>query len=325
MSALSPLLLATASARSGVVGEHVFADRRLLDQDAAALTNLIDPLFLTEIVWDATFLMLYPPSDHPLLGRPVCRAAGCAVTAAHRSRVCAGCQRRLALQGLGLDEVALLEVRERPDRDVGQCLVPGCGRQWVSGPAQLCRTHLDQREELDVSVAQFLGHPRARALMANEPCEVASCPRQRRHRDGRYCEAHQIRRRTLTARAAPVDEALWRRTEPPIGAGGQVSLRGLPTLVIVQVLIGLQQRCRLDAVRTKEAELRSVCDDLRRQQVAAIGDYRLEATRSLEFAALINALARHARRALASRRSRPSATNGTSRSSATSEPCPSRP
>lgn len=97
-----------------------------------------------------------------------------------------------------------------------------------------------------------------------------------------------------------VDEGLWQRTEPPIGVGGQVSLRGLPPLVVVQVLLGLQQRCRLDGVRTKEADLRSVCDDLRRQQVASIADYQLQATRSLAFAGLVNALARHVRRALTS-------------------------
>jgi len=149
-------------------------------------------------------------------------------------------------------------------------------------------------------VAGFLAHPAAHALTANEPCQVASCPRQRRHRDGRYCEAHQIRLRVLTGRTAAVDEELWGRVEPAIGVGGQVSLRGLPTLVIVQVLIGLQQRCRIDAVRTKEADLRQVCDDLRRQQVSSIADYRLEATRSLAFAGLVNALTRHARRALTS-------------------------
>jgi integrase len=129
---------------------------------------------------------------------------------------------------------------------------------------------------------------------------VASCPRQRRHRGGRYCDAHRLRLRAKTRTDPGVDVDVWQRTEPPIGVGGQVSLRGLPALVAAQVLLGLQQRCRLDGVRTKEADLRSVCDDLRRQQVHSIADYRLAATRSLAFAGLVNALARHARRALTS-------------------------
>ena len=39
---------------------------------------------------------------------------------------------------------------------------------------------------------------------------------------------------------------------------GQISLRGLPTLLVVQIVLGLQQRCRVDRVRTKEGDLRAV-------------------------------------------------------------------
>jgi len=59
---------------------------------------------------------------------------------------------------------------------------------------------------------------------------------------------------------------------------------------VAQVLFGLQQRCRLDRVRTKEADLRAVCDDLRRQQVHGLADYQLGTGRSLAFAGLVNAL-----------------------------------
>ncbi len=269
------------------------------DGHAAALGRRIDPAFLAEIGWDAARSVLFLPVEHPLLGRPVCRAAGCAVTAPQRSRVCSGCQRRLADRGLGLDDVALLPARERRDRDLGGCLVSGCARQWISGPAQLCRQHADQRQAFGLSLSQFLAHPHTRALPAHQPCEVAACPRQRRHRDSRYCEAHQIRLRMARLVAPRVDEPLWRRTEPAIGVGGQVSLRGLPPLVVTQVLIGLQQRCRVDAVRTKEADLRAVCDDLRRQRVDSLVDYHLADTRSLAFAGVVNSLARHAGRALA--------------------------
>ena len=55
-----------------------------------------------------------------------------------------------------------------------------------------------------------------------------------------------------------LDEDYWRRTSTAIGCGGQISLRGLPPLVIAQVLTGLQQRCRVNAVKTKEADLRAV-------------------------------------------------------------------
>lgn len=298
MSSQTTAFEATGQMPASTDAGHVFSERPFLDHRGVQLAKLVDPMFLTEIGWDATSSVLFLPSGHRLLGRPVCRAAGCAVTAPQRCRVCAGCQRRLAQRGLGLDEVDLLAARERPDHVIGLCLVPGCGREWESGPARLCRQHLDQQEGLGLSVEEFTAQPQTRALTACRPCEVASCPRQRRHRDGRYCQAHQIRLRVRGVNGVPVDEGLWARTEPAIGVGGQVSLRGLAPLVVVQVLLGLQQRCRLDQVRTKEGDLRSVCDDLRRQQVASIADYRLEPTRSLAFAGLVNALSRHARRAL---------------------------
>ena len=123
-----------------------------------------------------------------------------------------------------------------------------------------------------VTVEQFLSDPRARPLPAAGDCAVASCPRQRRHPDGRYCQAHQLRVRAR--RSAPgFDETHWRLTDPPIGCGGQISLRGLPTLLVVQVVLGLQQRCRVDRVRTKEGDLRAVVDDLRRRQVTCLDDY----------------------------------------------------
>ncbi|MGY2744960.1 hypothetical protein [Arthrobacter sp. UYCu723] len=282
---------------SGGTG-HVFSGPYRLGQSAVELADLIAPEFLAEIGWDPVSLVMFLPPAHLLLGRPVCAAVGCAVTAPHRGGICTGCRHRLARQGLVLEEIALLPAKDRPDRGVGMCGVAGCAREWASGTARLCRRHLDQQQSLGLGLAEFLTGPRTRALEACPPCAVAACPRQRRHLEGRYCDAHQIRLRVFKAKNPGADEALWRRIEPPIGTGGQVSLRGLEPLVVIEVLLGLQQRCRLDQVRTKEAELRAVGDDLRRQQVDTIADYRLAPTRSLEFAGLVHALARHARRAL---------------------------
>jgi hypothetical protein len=62
---------------------------------------------------------------------------------------------------------------------------------------------------------------------------------------------------------------------------------------------GLQRRCRVNAVKTKEADLRAVIDDLRRQQVTTIDGYVLADDRSLAFKGLLSCLAAHARRAVA--------------------------
>jgi hypothetical protein len=83
-----------------------------------------------------------------------------------------------------------------------------------------------------------------------------------------------------------LDEGSWRRFEPPIGRGGEISFRGQPPLVMAEVLAWLQQRCRVSAVKTKEADLRTFCDDLRREQVASISDY-VVAARGYEFKGLV--------------------------------------
>ncbi len=209
------------------------------------------------------------------------------------------CQRRLATAGLEPDQVSALAPRPYPVRGPGECAVTGCGREQVSAPAALCRAHHEQREQLAISIGQFLAHPSAQPLPACGPCAVTACPRQRRHPDGTYCDAHQMRLRAARRADPALDERQWQAAGNAIGTGGQISLRGLPPLVIAEVLAGLQRRCRIDAVKTKEAGLRAVCDDLRRQQAASITGYRIDPGRSLAFKGLARSLAAHARRALA--------------------------
>ncbi len=277
---------------------HVFAGSAPGGQ-AAMIAAVIDPVFLAEAGWDPASLVLSPPAEHALLGRPVCRAEGCRTTAQQRARVCVSCQRRLAACGLSVSQLAVLPARPCPVRGPGACAVQGCAREQVSAPAALCRSHLDLQRALGGSVEDFLAHPTARPLAACGPCAVAACTRQRRHPDGEYCDPHQMRLRAAREADPALDEGHWRSVGTAIGRGGQISLRGLPPLLIAQVLIGLQQRCRVSAVKTKEADLRAVIDDLRRQQVTTIGDYALAGDRSLAFHGLVNCLAVHARRALA--------------------------
>ena len=101
------------------------------------------------------------------------------------------------------------------------------------------------------------------------------------------------------AHAIPhLDETRWQATEPAIGRGGEVSLRGLPPLVVAELLVGLQQRCRINAVKTNDAVLRALCNDVRRRQVDSLTDYVPGDDRDLEFTGLVNCLIGHARRAL---------------------------
>jgi hypothetical protein len=90
-----------------VAGAHVFADRAI-DRHAAAIAAVIDSAFLAEAGWDPRRRVLSFAPEHPLLGRPVCRAAGCSTSAQAASRICASCRRRLAEHGLGEDQIAAL-------------------------------------------------------------------------------------------------------------------------------------------------------------------------------------------------------------------------
>ncbi len=277
---------------------HVFAVTRGVDGKAARLAGVVDPTFLAEAGWDAASLVLSCPPEHPLLGRPVCRTQGCWTTAPTHARVCGSCRGRLAEQGLSEDEVDLLPARTGGRRGPGGCAVAGCARERVSSGKGLCRGHLEQAGRLGVPAAELSVHAEARPLAACGPCEVAACTRQRRHPDGTYCEAHQMRLRAARRKDPHLDEQRWQLTEAAVGVGGQVSFRGLPTLVIAEVLVGLQQRCRIDGVKTKDADLRMLCNQLRRQQVSTLADFVIATDPEGGFRALCNAVAAHARRAL---------------------------
>ncbi|MGH3628555.1 MAG: site-specific integrase, partial [Sciscionella sp.] len=283
-------------------GAHVFADPGI-DRHAAAIAAVIEPAFLAEAGWDPQRRVLSFAPGHPLLGRHVCRAAGCSTTAQAVSRICFSCRRRLTEHGLDEGEIASLPPRERPRSGRGPdgCVVDGCGREWESARSGLCHAHAEQVRALPVAgINEFLAHRQTLPLAPCPACAVAACTRQRRHPDGCYCDAHQQRLRSARANDPRLDETRWRATEPAIGRGGEVSLRGLPPLVMAELLVGLQQRCRLNAVKTSDAGLRAVCNDVRRQQVGSLADYTVGDDRDLEFTGLANCLIGHARRALSS-------------------------
>ena len=269
------------------------------DARAARIMAVVDKAFLTEMGWDPERAVLSPPDGHRLVVRPVCQVDGCSTTATNARRICFSCQARLAAAGLGDDQLGLLPPPGRSRRAPAACVVAGCARERVSGPAGLCRAHDDQRRCGGVEIDAFVAHPDTVGLPALGPCLVAACPRQRRHPAGCYCEAHQLRLRHARRDDPAFDELRWRRTEPAVSLGGQVSLRGVDSLVVAQVLYGLSQRCLIDRVQTKEADLRAVIDNLRRQQVSSLDEYVIPEQRNLGFVGLAHSLAAYARRALA--------------------------
>jgi integrase len=104
-------------------------------------------------------------------------------------------------------------------------------------------------------------------LRRGESCRVEVCDRDRG--DRRYCRAHDERLRDQRRADPGFDQRWWRRIEPAIEEAGQVSLHGIPTLVLVQVLYGLQQRTR-DGALTDTARLRQIVWELRRGQPVSL-------------------------------------------------------
>jgi hypothetical protein len=58
------------------------------------LTAAINYPLLVGLGWDRATQVLVPDRDHPLLGYPLCRVAGCALEAWDRGGLCTGCRDR---------------------------------------------------------------------------------------------------------------------------------------------------------------------------------------------------------------------------------------
>ena len=294
---------AVAPAAVNPAAEPVWFERVLagvaLAGPAAELAGRLDPGFLTEAGWDPVSRVLSPPAEHPLLGRTVCRVGGCTSTAygGRGGIVCSSCRARLTAQGLSGPQIAAMDLPPLPDCPAG-CAVPGCRRMPPSPRAQLCVSHSRQfhRRPPGTSVEQFAADPRIGPLPMLGPCQVAACDR-RTEWGQNYCPSHYQRWRSAVASDADTDRWHWQATQSAVAEGGRVSLRGLPPLVVTEVLFAAQQRVRGGA-KIYDATLRAVCDTLRRGQAPTISDCPVESVPGRPARALLTAMARDVRRAL---------------------------
>jgi hypothetical protein len=148
---------------------------------------------------------------------------------------------------------------------------PRCERPAKTTVARLCDAHNYQRTRiLGLPLQEFLAHPGVVSLPAFGPCAVAACTRDRSGR-GPYCHQHTHRLHGEKKKNPGLDEEAWRRTAPAVAEGSLVSLRGLPAMVVAEVLYGLQQRTRSD-VKTSYLNLRPLCDMLRATGAASVTD-----------------------------------------------------
>ena len=86
-------------------------------------------------------------------------------------------------------------------------------------------------------------------------------------------------------------------TQSAVIQGGQVSLRALPPLVVVEVLFGVQQRVRGGA-QIPDGTLRALCDTLRHEQAPTINSCPAECVSGKATRVLLAVVARDVRRAL---------------------------
>lgn len=278
--------------------DHVLAGVRLVGP-AARLAAMLEVEFLAEAGWDPAARVLSLPAAHPLLGRTLCRVGGCLSTAHATTTggVCWRCFTRLTGEGMTEQQIAsaaeLTALTIRP----GECAVAGCQRIPPSLRATLCDSHRRMwRRKPGTALEQFLADPAVAPLPAMQPCLVEAC--SRRSQSGhRYCPTHYQRWRTALVAEPGTDERLWQLTCSAVSQGGQVSLRGLAPLVVVEVLYGVQQRVR-DGAKVTDVLLRAVCDTLRREQTPTIAACRVECVPGKPARSLAVALVRHVRRAL---------------------------
>jgi integrase len=242
------------------------------DERAARFWAAIDDKFLAVVGWDPDWRVVTFPLDHPLLGQKVCRIPGCHNPGRQRNGFCRGCEGRLAhTPGVSLAEFAAMPKPIRRCIGLVPCAVGGCRRSAKSTRAKLCNAHEYQRASMFcLSLEEFLARPEVVPLASFGPCSAAACTRDR-DGHGPYCRQHRNRLRLAKKKDPGLDVGAWARTVPAVAEGLQVSLRGLPELVVAEVLYGLQERTRAD-IKTDHIRLRPVCDLLRRTQVASVAD-----------------------------------------------------
>ena len=291
----TPLLAPGASAEF----PHVLAGA-VLDGAATRLAGMLDRDLLAEAGWDPVTRILFLPAQHRLLGRQVCRADGCAGTVHNDCPgVCYRCFTRLKKLGMSAAGITAAQRLPAAPTPAGHCAVPGCECKPTVRLAVLCEPHAAQFRNrwTPIPLEQFITDRWVRPLPPLPACLVLACTRTADGAVG-YCNTHYQRWRVAQREGAEIDEQWWQITEPGVAEPGQVNLRALPPLVVVEVLIGLQTRLR-DGLRLTDVVLRAAGDTLRRQQAASIHDCDPGLAPGKRAKSVLRALTRDVRRALA--------------------------
>jgi hypothetical protein len=166
-----------------------------LDGAARRLAVMLDRAVLEEAGWDPVTRILFLPSGHRLLGRRVCRAAGCDGTVHNDCPgVCYRCFTRLTRLGMSAADIAAPGQLPAVPAPAEDCAVPGCRCKPTVRQAVMCEPHAKQfrGRRTPVPLGQFLADPRVRPLPPLPACLVAACTRTADGAIG-YCNTHYQR------------------------------------------------------------------------------------------------------------------------------------
>lgn len=266
---------------------------------AARLAGALDQKSLDELGWDPRRRLLALPVDHQLAGRGECRAPGCAGTAVPGlPGVCTRCFTRLTGLGLSASQIASdVELPAAP-RPTERCAVPECLCAPTVRQSILCEPHARQfrNRRHPLSMEQFLANRRVRPLPPARPCLVAACTRSADGAAG-YCNTHYQRWRLIRRADSRIDAQWWQATEPGVAEPGQVNLRALSSLAVIEVLFGICQRIRVGA-KLNAVTLKAISDQLRRRQATSIDQLEADQLPTKAARSLHRAFVRDVRRAL---------------------------
>ena len=201
--------------------------------------------------------------------------------------------------GMTMHDIAARESLPAAPVPAPHCAVPECRCVPTARGAVLCEPHAQnyRGRRIPVTVEEFVRHPRVRPHPPSPACSVPACTRTADGAIG-YCGTHYQRWCMAQQNDPGLDEQSWRTPESGVAEPGQVNLRTLPELVVVEVLIGLQTRLR-DGLRLTDVVLRAVCDTLRRHQVVSIHDCDPKLAPGRRATSIMTSFARDARRMLA--------------------------
>lgn len=236
----------------------------------ARLRSLLRREFLAELGWDDDGRIARTSPEHPLLGYSVCQVRDCEGHTKTTVPLCRSCTTRWERSGLDV-QAYLATARKMYAGTSGPCAVSGCPCDWTSFRRRLCERHWAQYCRVSAAtVEDFLDRSDVAPMPHPEWCALVACHRKRKGRRW-FCAGHQWRWNLRRERGEPVDFETWCRISSGIPTGTVVSLRGLPDLVVAEILYAVQQRLARD-VRLVPSDFRQICDEARAQQVSTLND-----------------------------------------------------